>query len=254
MKCPSCSYVRQEHDTHVVAGICPSCGIAYAKYRPPDAAPEQTPDAPEPERAQLIDADEDPGTFRERLAETFLYVPDEVDRTAFWGRVALYAVFVLWGSSFILGGVDWESIGGSFLHNVNLPFHEFGHVLFGFFGTFMGILGGSLFQVLMPLIALVSFTVQMRDNFAASIMLWWCGQNMIDVSPYIADAPYRNLPLILGMGEDAHDWWNLLGMLGMLEQADEIANAVFFCGCVTMLLSFAWGALILRRQQVALRD
>ena len=36
----------------------------------------------------------------------------------------------------------------------------------------------------------------------------------IDVSPYIADAPYRVLPLVGGLGEESHDWGNLLTMTG----------------------------------------
>jgi hypothetical protein len=40
------------------------------------------------------------------------------------------------------------------------------------------------------------------------MMLWWSGQNFIDVSPYIADAPTRYLPLISGI-DITHDWWNV---------------------------------------------
>jgi hypothetical protein len=35
-----------------------------------------------------------------------------------------------------------------FLDRVDLVFHEAGHLIFGFFGEFIGILGGSLMQVL----------------------------------------------------------------------------------------------------------
>jgi len=39
-----------------------------------------------------------------------------------------------------------------FLDRVDLVFHEAGHVIFGFFGEFIGLLGGSLMQVLIPAI------------------------------------------------------------------------------------------------------
>ncbi len=55
------------------------------------------------------------------------------------------------GLAMAQGGVLW------FLHGVNLVFHEAGHVIFGLFGEFMGIAGGSLNQVLIPLAATIAF-------------------------------------------------------------------------------------------------
>ena len=37
------------------------------------------------------------------------------------------------------------------LDYINLPFHEFGHLLFGFFGGKIGIWGGTIFQLMVPL-------------------------------------------------------------------------------------------------------
>ena len=240
--CPKCQYRRQAGDSQVHEGICPRCGIAYAKYRAPEQTFSDNEETDDETRKDLK------LSFRRRLVNSVTYVPEQVDTHYFRGCVCLYGIFVIWGCSFILGGIDWESIGGSFMHNINLPFHEFGHVLFGFFGRFMGILGGSLFQVLMPLVFVFAFSLQKQDNFAASICLWWCGQNFIDVSPYIADAPYRGLPLIRGMSEDAHDWGNLLTMTNSLDSAQAYANSSFIIGCGLMVVSFSWGGWILWQQ------
>src|SRR5690606_31724218 len=132
-------------------------------------------------------------------------------------------------------GVDWLWIGGSFLHSVNLPFHEYGHLMFSPFGTFWMFLGGSLFQILLPLFPLAYFMVWQRDNFAAAMMLWWCGQNFIDVAPYIADAQLRAIPLTSGR-EESHDWWNLLQMANALDWADAYANLCFTLGSSVILL------------------
>jgi len=245
MKCPKCQYERTLNDQHVVPGICPACGIAYTKWKN-NANPVSV-------QQQSAEKDQD-YTFAQKLWGTLTYVPDKVDATAFWGRVALLAIFVVWGFSFILHGVDWTHIGASFLHNVNLPFHEFGHVLFSPFGRFMMFLGGSLFQIMMPLIALFSFSLQMRDNFAAAIMLWWTGQNFIDVAPYIADAKYRAIPLIRGMSEEAHDWGNLLTMLNRVESAHAYADISFTIGALIMLLSFYWAGWILYQQKKILDE
>lgn len=244
--CPSCGHQRTPQDSHVHPGVCPSCGIAYAKWQ---GATE--PSSPEPPAHTHTTANE---SFRRRLLNSFLYIPENTDSVTLWGRGVLWLVFCVWGLSFIFHGLDWEYIGGSFLHNINLPFHEFGHVLFSPFGRFMMILGGSLFQIMMPLIAMLSFSWQMRDNFAASIMLWWCGQSFIDISPYIADAQDRSLPLILGLSEDYHDWGNLLSMTGTLDAAKTIAQTSFFIGSTIMLFALFWGAVILRKQKQTVNE
>lgn len=250
MQCPKCQYIRTIHDQHVMEGVCPSCGIAYAKWKS-----TSTPAAHKKREADNDGVDVGNSySFAQKLWFTLTYIPEKVDVPRFWGRAVLFLFFVAWGLSFIWHGVDWEYIGGSFLHNINLPFHEFGHVLFSPFGRFMTILGGSLFQIMMPLIAMFSFSLQMRDNFAAAIMLWWTGQNFIDVAPYIADAEYRALPLILGMGEEAHDWGNLLTMLNRVESAQTYANISFAIGSLLMLLSFYWAGWILYQQKKVLAE
>src|SRR6185369_9061854 len=85
-------------------------------------------------------------------------------------------------------------VQGSVLHLPNLVFHEAGHVIFGFFGRFLTVLGGSLFQVLLPLGLAFAFLRQ-NDPFGAAVCTWWAGQNVLDVAPYIADA--RALQLVL---------------------------------------------------------
>ena len=45
-------------------------------------------------------------------------------------------------------------------------FHEAGHILFSPFGRFMTVLGGSLTQVLVPLLCAGAFLWQTRDPFA----------------------------------------------------------------------------------------
>lgn len=157
--CPKCRYQRQAHDAQVHPDICPHCGIAYHKF----IARQQEQNLP----------------------------PENIGRETFYARLLLLVAFGAWGFYFISAGVNWEKIGSSFMHNINLPFHEFGHVLFMPFGEFMMILGGSLFQVLLPFLLTLVFVFKQKDTFAGSITLWWCGQSFIDVAPYIADAEYR---------------------------------------------------------------
>lgn len=107
--------------------------------------------------------------------------------------------------------------GSSVLHLINLPFHEAGHLLFMPFGYFMATLGGSLTQVLVPLVCAVTLLLQTRDPVGASVALWWCGQNFLDLAPYIDDA--RSLQLVLVSGRtgaelEGHDWEAILTAAG----------------------------------------
>jgi hypothetical protein len=240
--CPKCGYQRRLQDTQVIEGVCPACGIAYAKWRPSNHI------QPVKEKQVAVES-QIVIPFSEKMRELIFYVPESVEQFIWYGRLALWVVFMLWGLSFIMDGINYETIGGSFLHQVNLPFHEFGHVFFRFAGNFMMILGGSLFQVSMPLGLACVFLFQQKDTFAASIMLWWSGQNFIDVSPYIADATARSLPLIGGASEEMHDWGNLLSQLNWLHYDHLIAQISFLIGTVFILLSISWGSYLLLLQK-----
>ena len=193
--------------------------------------------------------------FSNPLVQAFsrriLFVKKNIEPSHFFAKVLLYIVFVIWGLSFFdETNFAKEPYGAnnSFLHNIDLVFHEAGHVLFSFFGRFMHIFGGTLLQCLIPLIVMIQFLRQ-RDNFEASIGLWWFGQNFIDISPYIYDAWDRKLILLGGWtGQEhpgGHDWYNLLTMINSLNSYSEIAWFVGNLGKVILFLSFLWGGMVL---------
>lgn len=242
--CPKCHYLRQAKDVAVHQDICPACGIAINKWRARTSADAHT-DA---------DTDAHTHTARRGLIEHFMQLPAHVEHTSLWARATLSVGLALWALAFMAHGIDWEWIGSSFMHNINLPFHEFGHVLFMPLGRFMTILGGSLFQIALPLMLMIAFSFYQQDNYAASVTLWWCGQSFVDLAPYIADAPYRALPLVGGGGEESHDWGNLLSMTGHLQSAQSLARVSFFLGSVIMLVALCWGVGLLLKQRALLRD
>jgi hypothetical protein len=137
------------------------------------------------------------------------------------------------------------------LDMANLVFHEAGHILFLPFGSFMTSLGGSLTQVLIPLACMATFIVKTRDLFAAALALWWAGENLVDMAPYVADA--RALQLVLlgghtGAEVEGHDWEAILGALGWLPYDVALGRACRRAGVVVMLAAIAWGGWVLRRQ------
>jgi hypothetical protein len=116
----------------------------------------------------------------------------------------------------------------------------------------MTILGGTLGQLIMPVVVTVAFIVTSNDTFGASVGLWWLGQSVMDCAPYIADARALQLQLVGGgTGSDrpgAHDWENILLDLNLIEQDTKIAAAVHVSGALVMLVALAWGAYLLLRQ------
>ncbi len=178
-------------------------------------------------------------------------VETSINPVHFAGRILLFVVLVLWGLKLITTPLETNYTGESVLHLINLPFHEAGHLLFMPFGRFMTILGGSLGQILMPLICLGTFVLKTRDSFGGSVALWWTAENFMDVAPYINDARAMDLMLLggfTGKEVDAHDWNNLLGLLGWLQHDHVLAQLSYGLGITLMLLALGWGALVLRQQ------
>jgi hypothetical protein len=168
------------------------------------------------------------------------------------GRTILYLVLLVWGIRFMTSSVESGYAANSVLHLVNLPFHEAGHLLFLPLGMFMSALGGSLGQLLMPLICLGTFLLKMRNPFGAAVCLWWVGQSFMDMAPYIADARAMRLILLGGItGHEAdgyHDWNYLLGRLDWLEHDLLLADLTHNAGRACMLLFIVWGGVLLVRQ------
>jgi hypothetical protein len=147
--------------------------------------------------------------------------------------------------SFVAAGLFWvhaamSETGFLLLDYINLPFHEFGHPFFSFFGETMGIWGGTIAQLVIPLIVLVSFYMK-RETMGVSFGVFWFGENLLNIAVYIGDAQRMDLPLV-GGGE--HDWNMILSGLGMLQHTASIARAVKVAGWIIMIGAVVWLGLI----------
>ena len=141
----------------------------------------------------------------------------------------------------------------SFLHLINLPFHEFGHILFRPFGQFISSLGGSLGQLMMPAICFYVFLFRRENTFGAAVALWWFGENFVDMAPYIYDARILEMPLLGGnTGNTApygfHDWEYLLTETGLLQYDQALARLSFIVGIALMVCAIFWGLVLLKKQ------
>ncbi|MBK1724989.1 zinc ribbon domain-containing protein [Thiocystis violacea] len=246
MKCPKCHAEQDDANT-----ICDRCGIVFAKFdkhrpRPGEAG----------RVARMLSRDRD-----EDQALRSLLLPTEVagDVVVLWARGLLWAILVLWGLLLILSSVGSNAAGASFLHLINLPFHEAGHVFFRPFGQFITSLGGTLGQLLMPAICLGVLLIKTRDPFGASVCLWWFGENFLDIAPYMADARAGVMPLVGGgTGQSTpygfHDWNYLLTETGLLRWDQALGTLTHLLGSLIMIAAALWGLALLRRQSRRLKS
>lgn len=262
--CPKCGFERELN-----APSCARCGVIFAKLREP---PAHHPIPPLHERFDEPDAHDESHRAEvsaeggKGLVLSYLWaIPERQDKLEFNVRVAVVVVLSLWGAYFITlgvkpvhlnhleGDVATAAIFESFMHNVDLIFHEAGHLIFAPLGRFMSILGGSLMQVLMPLVCMGAL-LKHKNSFGGAVALWWVGQSLLDLAPYIYDARPRVLMLLGGGngrelqtmdGGTPHDWYNILSELGWLAKDQTLAYGTWGLGAVLVAGSMLWAGALL---------
>lgn len=143
--------------------------------------------------------------------------------------IAIFAYMV-----FYLKTID----GWHFIDNINLIFHEAGHFFFGFLGMTIRILGGTLMQILTPVLFIFYF-YNKKDNFSGSVLLFWLSQNIFNVSVYLGDALKMELPL-LGGDSSIHDWNYLLSKFNLLIYTEKISEIVYFIGFIVLIFAISY--------------
>ena len=141
----------------------------------------------------------------------------------------LLTIYFLW--------IAFDPMAGSFLDLVDLPIHETGHLIFRLFGEFVGIAGGSLFQVIVPCI-FVGYFVRRVQYYSAAIVLFWVGQSILNVWIYAADAVVMRLVLTSGFtGAEGsfHDWNYLLTRTGLIGSTRVVAGLIRAVGTLIIM-------------------
>ncbi len=232
MICPKCQHEQTESET------CIHCGIIFKKYF---------------EYLDRIDSDKKSSISKKNDPEPEIDDGEKPELSVFsilkrdWKPVSapafifLSAVFIAHILFFPKEPVlkDWAFLS-SFIHNVNLVFHEAGHVLFAVFGNrTLTVLGGSLNQIMIPLIILIGFFYK-NDTAGTGFALFWFFGNFLDVGIYMADGRYLNLPLIGGLGMEAHDWRNIFNRFDLWSVDQFLAKSVFYSGWVGIVFTEFW--------------
>jgi len=238
MICPKCGFEQPDGQD-----ACLRCGVIFAKVH---AMPEHHVAEP------AVFAGDEEARFGTKLKMVLSDIPQEENPVVRSGRMLVWLGLVVWGVKFMFMPINGEAFSESYMHLVNLPFHEAGHIIFSVFGRFVQVLGGTLGQLLIPLIVAVSFAIK-GNHFAVSVGLWWLGQSFMDCAPYIDDARAGQLMLLGGVTgsevEGYHDWENILTRLNLMQYDHVIARIFFGCGVVIMASALVWGGYVLYCQK-----
>ena len=109
-------------------------------------------------------------------------------------------------------------------------------MIFGLLGRFIGMLGGSLNQVLIPAVC-TGYFLRHRQPAAAAVMLFWTGESLVDVAIYVADGRDMALPLLAeGL---VHDWNWILSELSLRNHAPALGRVVFAAGVSVLAAAVA---------------
>jgi len=246
--CPKCKHVRQA-DESGEPDICPACGIIFSKWMKQQFASSDKPN---------VHQDDEGTSGSSKLLSVVIAslfsIEDKVNPFIFYGRALVFIGIAVWGWQFI--NMDFINdpgrIGNSYMHRVNLIFHEAGHVIFMPFGWFMTKLGGTLGQLLMPIVVILTFLIKNKNNFGASVGLWWLGQSFKDCAPYIDDALDQKLVLLGGFtGADrpgSHDWTNILSEFDKIDKHREVASSFDSIGTSLIVIALIWAGFLLYKQ------
>jgi hypothetical protein len=157
-----------------------------------------------------------------------------------WWRAPILLFFVAQALRPLREQGEWTLFSG-----IIFGAHEFGHLFWMFFGEWMGVAGGSLTQLLIP-IGAAAVVLRSRDWFGVAICGVFLATSLGELSWYIDDARRLDLDLV-SFSEDGgiHDWNYLLNSVGLIRHDRAIAGLTRLTGIVVLLASFVFALQLL---------
>jgi hypothetical protein len=124
------------------------------------------------------------------------------------------------------------------LDYANLLFHEAGHPIVGLVSARLEPYGGTLGQLVFPIVVAVTFWRRGQLVGVAAGTIWFF-ENWWNIARYVADARAMELPLV---GGGDHDWHTILSRWNLLQYDLRIAAALKIIAWVGVAASCAWVA------------
>ncbi len=122
------------------------------------------------------------------------------------------------------------------IDHANLLFHEAGHPIVGLFSSRLEPYGGTIGQLVFPVVLAVSFWRKDQPLSLAGSAIWFF-ENWLNIARYMADARAQQLPLV---GGGDHDWNTIFSRWHVLDYDTRIAAAVNIIGWTGMAGACAW--------------
>lgn len=122
------------------------------------------------------------------------------------------------------------------LDNANLALHEAGHPIVGLFSSRLSVYGGTMFQLLFPILCAYHYRRE-RQASGWAVALLWLAENLMNIGRYMKDARAGELPLV-GGGE--HDWAEIFSRWGVLVHDVSIGNSVKILGLILAAYAVRW--------------
>jgi len=154
--------------------------------------------------------------------------PEERPAYRLWARLALIVALFFFYTRWLVKPEYFSP-----LDFVNLAFHEAGHIFLNFFGHFIMMAGGTIFQLLIPSICLVHL-LRRGLSLGWQLCLFWIGENLLNISIYAGDAIKQTLPLC---GGGVHDWTYLLTATGLIAHTTGVGKFIFAYGSAVIFCS-----------------
>ena len=129
---------------------------------------------------------------------------DPVSRIAGISWLVVYSLFLLHAFR--------DTTGFLFPDFVNLMIHEAGHLFFSWGGNTLMLLGGTLGELLVPLLCALYFFFH-GQTYGFVFSAFWFFENFLYIGTYMKDARANALPLV---NSDIGDWTLLFGQWNLL--------------------------------------
>lgn len=122
------------------------------------------------------------------------------------------------------------------LDHANLLFHEAGHPIAGFFSRRLETYGGTIGQLVFPIVLAVSFWRKGNAPAFAAAVIWFF-ENWLNIARYMADTRALELPLV---GGGDHDWNTIFTRWNVLQDDTQVAGTVNFLGGLGTVAAILW--------------
>jgi hypothetical protein len=120
--------------------------------------------------------------------------------------------------------------------HANLLFHEAGHPIIGLFSQRLETYGGTIGQLVFPVLLAIAFWRKGQTLSFAGAGIWFF-EIWLNIARYMADARAQVLPLV---GGGDHDWHRILSRWNLLQHDVAIAMVIKTTGWIGMLAACAW--------------